>query len=261
MRRIVSSKWTAIACLWLATVGLAGGCATLQQTSQSHASVARQGPAAPSAHAASTTPQVTSRDAWGRLMAGNARFVDNRLEHPDQSPLRRDEVAKGQHPFAIVLTCSDSRVPPEVLFDTGLGDVFVIRVAGNTVDDAAIGSIEYAVEHLHVPLVVVLGHERCGAVQAAVQAVQKHETAPGHLAAIIDPIVPAVTAVEGQGGDVVENAVRENVVRVAHQLQNSKPILAEAIHEKKLSVIGARYDLDSGQVTTVEQPHAASAGH
>ena len=176
-------------------------------------------------------------------------------------PLRRQEIAKGQHPYAIVLTCSDSRVPPEILFDTGLGDIFVIRVAGNTVDDAAIGSIEYAVEHLHVPLVIVLGHERCGAVQAAVQAVQKHETLPGRLGAIINPIVPAVTAVEGQGGDVVEKAVCENVLRVVHQIRSSKPILTETIHEKKLSVIGARYDLDSGQVSVVMQPHAATAGH
>ncbi len=197
---------------------------------------------------------MSAAQAWQRLQAGNARFVNNRLEHPDCSSIRRAEVAKGQHPFAIVLTCSDSRVPPEILFDTGLGDIFVVRVAGNTADAAAIGSIEYAVEHLHVPLVVVLGHERCGAVQAAVQAVAKHEAAPGHLPAIIDPIVPAVNAARGRPGDEVENAVQENVTRVVARLKSSGPVLAEAIHEHHLAILGARYDLDTGQVTQISQP-------
>jgi carbonic anhydrase len=258
MRRIRLSGFHVAGGLGLAM--FLAGCAATQQASQSHVSASPQLPAVHAGHAAEG-PQATAQDAWARLKAGNARFVDNRQEHPDQTPLRRSELTKGQHPFAVVLTCSDSRVPPEVLFDTGLGDIFVIRVAGNTADDAVIGSIEYAVEHLHAPLVVVLGHERCGAVQAAVQAAQKHEALPGHIGAIVNPIVPAVTAVAEQGGDVAENAMRTNVLSVVKQIKASKPILAEAIHEHKLSVIGARYDLDSGEVTTVEQPHMVSAGH
>lgn len=246
---------------YLGVAVLLAGCATSQQSSETHASAVRQGPSAPAAHAApahgaAAEPRVSAQDALDRLQAGNQRFANNRAEHSDCSPLRRSEVAKGQHPFAIVLTCADSRVPPEILFDCGLGDIFVIRVAGNTADDAAIGSMEYAVEHLHVPLIVVLGHERCGAVQAAVQAAEKHETAPGHLGAILNPIEPAVTAVKGLGGDAVENAVCENVMRVVHQLRTSKPILAEAVHERKVSIIGARYDLDSGLVTRLEQAKA-----
>jgi carbonic anhydrase len=204
---------------------------------------------------------MTAQDAWDRLRAGNERFVSNRMEHPDQSPPRRVQVAKGQHPFAAVLACSDSRVPPEIIFDTGLGDIFVIRVAGNTADDAAVASMEYAVEHLHVPLIVVLGHQRCGAVQAAVEADQSHGRPEGHLPAILDPILPAVRAVKGQGGDVVENAVRENVLRVVHQAQNSRPILVEAVRAHHLGVLGADYELDTGRVSLVQGPQAVPVGH
>jgi carbonic anhydrase len=260
MRRIHLSRLGLAGC-FLGLAAFAAGCATTQESHATHITVDRQGPAAPAAHAAPAAPSMLPRDAWQRLRAGNARFVDGRMKHPNQSFARRVEVAKGQHPFAIVLTCSDSRVPPEVLFDVGLGDIFVIRVAGNTADDAAIASMEYAVEHLHVPLIVVLGHERCGAVQAAVQAADSKEKAPGRLSAILDPIAPAVQAARGQGGDAVENAVLENVLRVVHQVANSKPILAEAIHAQHLGVLGARYDLDTGQVALVKQPQALLLAH
>lgn len=182
-------------CLVLAMAGFNAGCTTMQ-TSQTQVTTVQHGQlASPGVHAAPAERDLTAQQAWDRLMAGNARFTDGRPEHPDQSVMRRLQVAKGQHSFAIVLTCSDSRVPPETLFDVGLGDIFVIRVAGNTADDAAIASVEYAVEHLHVPLIVVLGHERCGAVQT----VEKNERPSGHLGAIINPIVPAVNAVIGQG--------------------------------------------------------------
>src|SRR5207247_2291014 len=132
--------------------------------------------------------------AMKMLQDGNARFVSGKLEHPNESPERRTEVAKGQHQFAVILACADSRVGPEVIFDAGLGDLFVTRVAGNVVDDAMLGSIEYAVEHLGAPLIVVCGHQRCGAVQATVETVASGAPAPGHLGALIDPIKPAVTS-------------------------------------------------------------------
>jgi carbonic anhydrase len=254
MRRTHLSRLGLVSCLGLAVFAV--GCATTKESHTTQTSVDYQGQVTPTAHAAQASPVMSPQDAWQRLRAGNARFVDGRMEHPNQSHARRAEVARGQHPYAVVLACSDSRLTPEILFDCGLGDIFVIRVAGNTADDAAIGSMEYAVEHLHVPLILVLGHERCGAVQAAVQAVEKNETAPGHLPAIIDPILPAVTAAKGQVGDTVANAVRENVMRVVGQIRTSKPILAEAIQERHLAVLGATYGLDSGQVRAVEQLRA-----
>ena len=124
------------------------------------------------------------------LVAGNQRFASDRLMHPHQAHMRVAEVAKAQHPTAAVLACSDSRVPPEIVFDRGVGDLFVVRVAGNTADDVALGSMEYAVEHLGVKVVMVMGHKRCGAVSAAVAG----GAAPGHIGALVEALLPAVTA-------------------------------------------------------------------
>jgi carbonic anhydrase len=246
--------------LILTAMALNAGCSFAQNpTPQPPAAPAHAQAAAPNPHAAPAAPGMSPMKAWDRLIDGNARFADGRLEHPEQTVMRRTEVAKGQHPYAIVLTCSDSRVPPELVFDAGLGDIFVIRVAGNTADDAAVGSMEYAVEHLHVPLIVVLGHERCGAVQATVQAVQTNQRPGGHLGAILNPIVPAVETVKAQGGDMAENAMRENVLRTVNQLKAAKPVLAEAVQERKLSIVGARYDLDTGRVTLIDKAPIVSA--
>jgi len=190
---------------------------------------------------------VTPAEALKKLREGNARFVSGKPEHPDQSNDRRSEVAKGQHPYAIILSCSDSRVPPELVFDAGLGDLFIVRVAGNTADDSAIGSIEYAVEHLGANLIVVLGHERCGAVKAAVDSADSTAAAPGHLAAVLDPIAPSVKEVKGKPGDIVDLAVRANVARVVAQLKASKPVLADLVSTGKLQIIGGRYDLETGE--------------
>jgi carbonic anhydrase len=154
------------------------------------------------------------------------------------------EVAKGQHPIAIIVGCSDSRVAPEIVFDQGLGDLFVVRVAGNVVDDHAIGSIEYAVEHLHASLIVVLGHDRCGAVQAAISG----DDAPGHIQSLVESIRPAVEAAKSEPGDLLDNAINENVRRVVNQLQTSQPILGQEVQEGHLQVVGARYLLDGGSV-------------
>jgi carbonic anhydrase len=203
------------------------------------------------AFAAEEMAGVSPDEALKTLMEGNARYMASHPEHPDQSAERRETVAKSQHPIAVVLGCSDSRVAPELVFDQGLGDLFTIRVAGNVADDAVVASIEYAVEHLGATLVMVLGHERCGAVVAAVDLVKDGGTAPGHLAALIDPIRPAVAQANAQGGDVVDTAVIANVGNVTAQLKLSEPVLAEMIHHEKIKVVGARYDLETGEVVVV----------
>jgi carbonic anhydrase len=178
------------------------------------------------------------------LKEGNRRFVEGRMVHDHQNMERLMEVAKGQHPIAIIVGCSDSRVAPEIVFDQGLGDLFVVRVAGNVIDDHALGSIEYAVEHLHTSLIVVLGHDRCGAVQAAISG----DDAPGHIQSIVESIRPAVEAAKSEPGDLLDNAIDENVRRVVNQLQTSQPILGHEVQEGHLQVVGARYLLDSGAV-------------
>jgi carbonic anhydrase len=136
---------------------------------------------------------LTGDQALQELMNGNKRYVAAELAHPNQTAARRAEVAKGQDPFAIIVGCSDSRVPPEIIFDQGLGDLFVTRVAGNIVDDVVLGSIEYAAEHLGVPLIVVLGHKRCGAVEAAA----KGGDAPVHIRSLVEAIKPAIKKAKG----------------------------------------------------------------
>jgi carbonic anhydrase len=182
--------------------------------------------------------------ALQKLIEGNKRYVEMTLAHPDQSASCRTDIAKAQKPFAIILGCSDSRVPPEVVFDQGLGALFVVRVAGNVVDDLGLASIEYAVEHLGSHLIVVLGHERCGAVTAAVGGGE----APGHLGVLMEALKPAVEKAKGHGGDGIENAIRANVELMTERLRESKPILAELAEKGEIKVVGARYDLDSGAV-------------
>lgn len=187
----------------------------------------------------------TSSGALGELVEGNRRFVNGHFEHARQDKERRDELAKGQHPFAVIVGCSDSRVPPELVFDQGLGDLFVVRVAGNVVDDASLGSIEYAVEHLGANLVIVLGHERCGAVQAALDG----KALLGHIGAIGAALSPAIAEAKAQrGGDPLDVAVRANVRRIVGELTDSEPLLAHAVRAGELEVVGARYDLDTGEV-------------
>jgi carbonic anhydrase len=187
---------------------------------------------------------VTADEALQRLKDGNQRFVEGKAAHPHQQADRRAEIAKSQHPFAIVVCCSDSRVPPEIVFDQGLGDVFVIRTAGNVVDDVGLGSVEYAVEHFGVPLVVVLGHDRCGAVRAAVAGGE----APGHVEAIVSAIRPAVEKTKAEPGDPVANAVRANVNDMVQKLCTTAPILPDRVQAGTLTVVGARYDMDDGHV-------------
>ncbi|MEU8657027.1 carbonic anhydrase [Actinoplanes philippinensis] len=194
-------------------------------------------PAARAAHPATTLEQ---------LLAGNRRFVAGRGRHPHQTPARIREVAAGQHPFAVILGCADSRVAPEILFDQGVGDLFDNRVAGNIVDDLLLGSIEYAVEEFAPPLIVVLGHERCGAVSATLNAIRTGGEAPGHIAAIVDALRPVVAPFVDDP-DGVEKAVVANIrAQVSALVTRSEIVAHSAAH-----VVGARYDLETGLVTVV----------
>jgi len=180
---------------------------------------------------------VTADEARARLLEGNERYATGRAEGPGRDQGRRREQADGQTPLAVVLGCADSRVAPEIVFDQGIGDLFVVRVAGNTaVDDVTLGSIEFAVSVLHCPLVVVLGHENCGAVQAAVHAVVSGERPGGYLAGLIDPILPAA---EGRDLDAaVKENVRRQVGTLAHTFTGA-------------AAIGGVYSLHSGRVDLV----------
>lgn len=190
---------------------------------------------------------ISADKALALLKEGNRRYIAHKEMHPDASPERRHELVKGQHPYAVIVGCADSRVPPELVFDAGFGDLFVIREAGNVVDSVVVGSVEYAVEHLGTKLVVVLGHEQCGAVTAAV----KH-TREGHITSIVKAIEPAVAESKSQPGDPVHNCVVANARRAAAQLRASKPILAKATHEGGLKVLAALYDLETGMVKILD---------
>jgi carbonic anhydrase len=184
------------------------------------------------------------------LMEGNARHAEGRHENPRRGPGRRREVASAQCPAAAVVCCSDSRVPPEMIFDQGIGDLFVVRTAGNVMDEVGVGSIEYAAEHLGVPLVIVLGHSRCGAVTAAVEG----GGARGRVAGIVRAIAPAVDrARKDDAADPVEAAVRINVARTVEALRAAGPVLSRLVEEGRLAVVGACYDLDTGRVELIAQ--------
>ena len=198
---------------------------------------------------------LTPDEALKLLEEGNQAFLDGKLPDPDLSAERRLELAKGQAPFVAYVTCSDSRVPPELLFGRGLGELFIIRNAGNTLDTVAKGSVEYAVGPLRVPLVVVMGHESCGAVKAAMQVVEENATFPGVIGQMIEPIIPAVLEARGAEGDATENAVKQNVRRQVKGLREaSDPLMLEPQSDGRLKVVGAYYNLESGAVDFFDRP-------
>jgi carbonic anhydrase len=178
------------------------------------------------------------------LVDGNNRFCAGHSLHPHQDGSRRKSLVAGQNPVATILSCSDSRAAPELIFDQGLGDLFVIRVAGNSLDDELLGSIEYAVEHLSSRLIVVMGHEKCGALTAAVQGVHERN----HIDAFLSPLTQAVQDTKGMPGDPVDNAVRDNIRIVVDELKKSQPVLANLQKNGKLEIVGAEYHLQSGRV-------------
>jgi carbonic anhydrase len=188
---------------------------------------------------------ITPKQALDKLLEGNQRFFSGEALHTHQDEITRRRIASGQHPFAIILGCSDSRVPPELIFDQGLGDLFVVRVAGNLVDSFVLGSIEFALSNFHCPLILVLGHTYCGAVQATVEG----ENAPGCIADLVNCIHPIVEQVKDLPGDLLENATRAHVKKMATILSESKPIIQPLIQKGKLVVKAGIYDLISGDVT------------
>lgn len=198
----------------------------------------------------SPRPNISDADmALAELKQGNLRFVESRMMHPDQNAETRLALAKSQSPFAIVLSCSDSRLPPEVVFDQGLGDLFVVRVAGNIVDPAGMGSIEYAVGHLGSPLIVVLGHQNCGAVSATLESLQTHHAPHGDVAALVTAITPAVAVAETQpGDDLLAKTIKANAEQSRDQILQSGE-LKQALDSGKLKVVTGYYSLDDGVVT------------
>jgi carbonic anhydrase len=192
------------------------------------------------------SPSLSGDAALQKLLAGNQRFVEHKPQYPDQYQGRLEELASAQHPFATILSCADSRVPPEIVFDQGIGDIFDVRVAGNISTPETLGSIEYAVALLGTPLLMVMGHERCGAVTAAVH----NESVPGDISSFIKAIKPAVARVKKKPGDPVENAVVANVQYQIERLKRSKVLTAQ-IKSGKLKIVGGRYDLDTGSVTII----------
>lgn len=209
-------------------------------------------------------PKVSAADAFALLREGNQRFVAGQTEHPNQNSDRRAETSKGQSPFAIVLTCADSRLSPEIIFDRGLGDLFVLRVAGNVSDPNILASMEYAVEHLGSSLIVVLGHEKCGAVKAALDSSagahahqpffsekgHKHEAPEIHasyLPGLIKEISPCIRQTSAWTGDRLHNCVTMNVMNTVNHVAESAP-LKKFVKDHKVTVVGSVYDLESGIV-------------
>jgi carbonic anhydrase len=189
--------------------------------------------------------------ALAKLKKGNQRFVDAQMLHPDQTAETRQRLSGAQKPYAVLLSCSDSRLPPEVIFDQGLGDLFVVRVAGNVVDRDGMGSIEYAVDHLGTPLVMVLGHQKCGAVSATLEALRPPYNQPhGDVAALVEAITPAVGVASSRPGDLLENAIRANAEQSRDQIMHS-PELKKSLDSGALQVVAAYYSLDTGLVSVI----------
>jgi carbonic anhydrase len=212
-------------------------------------------------------PLPTADEAFQRLVLGNRRFSAGQPAHPHQTPQRRQAVAAAPRPFAAVLGCIDSRVPPEIIFDQGLGDLFVVRVAGHVVDRVVLGSLEMAVESTGLRLIVVLGHDLCAAMAAAVDhlgfgvepAAPSPRTVPpgrpsaaavpaSHLQHVIEALKPAVDHAVGRPGSLLANAIDANVRRVVEQLRATGPTLARHVQETGLRIVGARYDVTTGEV-------------
>ena len=171
----------------------------------------------------SDQPSVAPAEAISKLKEGNGRYTSGNVQHPGQTAERRTELANTQHPFAAIVSCSDSRVPPEIIFDQGLGDLFIVRVAGNVINDEGLGSIEYSVDHLGTRLILVLGHQSCGAVKAARETIAAKGKAPGHIQSLVTAIKPAV---EATAKDDLETTIKANVKHVVDTLRASTPILA-----------------------------------
>ena len=187
-------------------------------------------------------------EALRLLKEGNKRWRRHVSRHPHEGRARRAQLVEGQDPFAVVLGCADSRVPPELVFDRGLGDLFTIRSAGQVLDGSVLGSLTYAVEHLHTPLIVVMGHQSCGAVDAAVAAHRTGELPHGHVGGLVAEILEVVESTPDDGDDFLDDCVRANALHIAERLRQDDE-LGEFVSDGRLEVVAARYDLESSGVT------------
>jgi carbonic anhydrase len=189
-------------------------------------------------------------DALELLEEGNERYVEGVARRHDFKH-EREALVGGQNPYAAILSCADSRIAPEYAFDTGRGDLFVCRVAGNFANDETVASLEYAVAILGTPLILVLGHDACGAVDATIKSLKDNTTLPGHLPSLVSALAPAVKAVSQQPGNPLDNAIRQNVIDTVAKLKSATPILSAAVEQKKLKVVGGIYRLGDGRVEMV----------
>ncbi|MEU8424228.1 carbonic anhydrase [Micromonospora sp. NPDC048835] len=189
--------------------------------------------------------------AYAELVAGNRRFVDGAPRHPNQDAGHRAAVADGQHPFAVIVGCSDSRLAAEIIFDRGLGDLFVVRTAGHTAGPEVLGSVEYAVTVLGTPLVVVLGHDSCGAVQAARESAATGTAPSGHLRAVVDAVLPSLRRAEAQGVTDIDGIVDVHIAQTVETLIEQSPVLADQVARGRCAVVGMSYRLAAGAVRPV----------
>ncbi|NUL44032.1 carbonic anhydrase [Cellulosimicrobium funkei] len=202
----------------------------------------------------STSPssgRLTPSAVWDSLRAGNKRFVADASNHPNQNAARRASLAHEQHPVAVIFGCSDSRLAAEIIFDVGLGDVFVVRTAGQVIDDAVLGSLEYSVDVLDIPLIVVLGHDNCGAVTAAVESYASGEMPPGFIRSLVERIIPSVISARRAGIEDVNGTVAENVRQISSRLMESSMSVATAVNEGRTAIIGVTYSLANGTANPV----------
>jgi carbonic anhydrase len=210
----------------------------------------------PTAQARTQGAAARAPDAvLARLLEGNKRFVDGKLIHPGRAPADFEPLAEGQAPLAIIVGCADSRVPPEVIFDQGVGELFVVRIAGNIVAGAGApvkGSIEFAVAELGARLIMVLGHGACGAVKAGIAHIDANDALPGAIRDLVDLMRPAAQAVRGQPGDKLENAIKANVKQGVEVLKGLDPVVAPLVKTGELKVVGAVYELRTGTVRMVD---------
>jgi len=193
---------------------------------------------------------ISANESLARLLEGNARYVEGTARRHDFAH-EREPLAGGQNPFAAILSCADSRIAPEYAFDTARGDLFVCRVAGNFAADETVASLEYAVAVLNTPLIVVLGHDACGAVDATIKSLKDNKTLPGHMPSLVEALTPAVKAVSQQSGDMLANAIKQNVIDTVAKLRSATPILSEAVAKDKIRVVGGIYRLNDGRVDLV----------
>ncbi|BBE22075.1 carbonic anhydrase [Arthrobacter sp. MN05-02] len=197
------------------------------------------------------TQQLTPAAAWLRLQEGNARFVASDVSHPNQDASRRTALVNDQNPFAVIFGCSDSRLAAEIIFDLGLGDVFVVRTAGQVIDDAVLGSLEYSVSVLGVPLIVILGHDSCGAVTATMNAVETGDMPVGFIRDLVERITPSVLTARREGITDINATVIEHTKQTSGRLVDSSRVIAEAVENGSVAVIGVSYRLDEGKAVLV----------